>query len=348
MGMDKEIRSESSPAVLGLYNRLRTKRYNNSYKRIAEFMTDECLREIGKSAKGEGVLLWVSHKLAQNSLYLFWERILCNRQCFSKVFLASIWYELFTDCGNENHQHPVEADGTENDFDWRESDLERLSKSVITSPYLLDSRTVINRYCQVKKNGWKTLRYLRSGRKWRMLPGWESIRKEIDRDFVPGFEIGRTILGGNLSFSLIAEILNDGAWNIFRHLLQHNLDELEPVVPLEEIACHVVAQFPDNRAIPVLEMLEKVRPGLIAGFRDAFGQNLLWYEMANPRSCWFHPNCRLTSFLLERGCSPELPTHIGLSWRFLTASLSDKNKLHLWGRRAALNKQLQNEQPNLW
>ena len=348
MGIDSKMRSATSPAVLGLYKRLRTKRYNNSYRLIAEYMSDENLLEYGKSPLGEELLLWASHKLEHNSMYIFWERILRNRQWFSDAFLASIWYELFIDCGNENHQHPVEADGSENDFSWHENDLDRMSKSVITSPYLLDSRTVINRYCQARKEGWKTLRYLRAGRQWMMLPCWESVRKELNGDFVPGFEIGRAMLGGNLSFSLIAEILNQNAWHIFRHLLENNLDELERVVPLEEIACHAVAQFPDGRAIPVLEMLEETRPGLIAGFRDAFGQNLLWYEMANPRTCWFHPNCRLTPFLLELGCSPEHPTHIGLSWRFLTNSLTDKNKCHLWGRCWSINKLLPEEQPNIW
>lgn len=348
MGMDKEMRSETCPVVRGLYNRLRTKTYNNPYKLIAEFMTDENLQEIGKSTKGEDTLLWVSHKLDHNSRYLFWERILRNRQCFSDAFRASIWFELFTDCGNLNRQRPVEADGTESDFRWGINDLERLSKSIITSPYLLDSATVVKRYCEARKKGWQTLRYLRSGRTWRTLPGWARIRQEITDDFVPGFEMGREMLGGRLSFSVIAEILNCGAWNIFRHLLENDLEELEQAIPLEEVACYMVAQFPDSNAIAVLEMLEAVRPGLVGGFRDAFGQNLLWYAMVNPRSCWFHPNCRLTPYLLEHGCSAELPTNIGLSWRLLTDSLSDRQKNYLWSKRLTMNKEWLVEQPNLW
>jgi hypothetical protein len=311
-------------------------------------MTDENLQAIGQSVHGEEILLWVSHKLAHNSQYLFWERILQNRHCFSEQFLAAIWYELFIDCGNHNHQHPVEADGTENDFKWDERDLERLSHSVITSPFLLDSATVIERYCQARKEGWQTLRYLRAGRSWRMLPNWANVRKHLADDDVPGFGISRTFVGGCISFSLIAEILNCRAWQIFRHLLENELEELEKAIPLEEIACYLVSQFYDREAIPVLEMLETVRPGIIAGFRDAFGQNLLWYEMANPRSCWFHPNSNLTAFLLQHGCSPESPTHIGLSWRFLTNSLSDKQKSHIWRRRWSANKQLPEEQPNIW
>ena len=80
MGIDSKMRSATSPAVLGLYKRLRTKRYNNSYRLIAEYMSDENLLEYGKSPLGEELLLWASHKLEHNSMYIFWERILRNRQ----------------------------------------------------------------------------------------------------------------------------------------------------------------------------------------------------------------------------------------------------------------------------
>ena len=183
---------------------------------------------------------------------------------------------------------------------------------------------------------------------WKTLPAWANVRDALIDDNVPGFGIRRTLMGGNLSFSLIAEILNRKAWKIFRHLIENDLEELEKAIPLEEIVCHVVSQFFDKEAIPVLEMLEEARPGIIAGFRDALGQNLLWYGMANPQSCRFHPNCQLTAFLIQHGCSPDHLTHIGLSWDFLTNSLSDKQKSHIWGKRWSANKLLSEEQPNIW
>lgn len=348
MGMDNLMKKETCPAVLGIYKRLRTRPYNNHYKRIAEHMTDDALQAIGASTTGAEVLLWASHKLAMNSLYLFWERILINRKCFTDNFIAAIWLEMFTACGDLNHQHPVERDGTESDFWWQDGIENDLPDSIITSPYLLESPTVIRRYCQARKNGWETLRYTRGGRQWSTLHSWKAIRKEIEEDSVPGFEMGRTMLGSRLSFSIIAEILNSGAWKIFRYLLENDLEELEKNVPLEEIACHAVSQFPDKEAIEVLNILEEIRPGITGNFRDAFGQNLLWYGMSNPRSCWFHPNCRLTAFLLDHGCSPELPTNIGLSWRFLTDSLTDRHKDSLWRSRITVNRNLAEEQPNLW
>ena len=36
MGMDNLMKKETCPAVLGIYRRLRTRPYNNHYKRIAE------------------------------------------------------------------------------------------------------------------------------------------------------------------------------------------------------------------------------------------------------------------------------------------------------------------------
>ena len=353
MGIEIRMKTETCPAVLGLYKRLRTKTYNNHYKLIAEFLTDESLKEIGSSLMGGEILIWASHKLAHNSRYLFWERILGKRQFFSDSLIADLWYELFTDCGNANHQHPVEADGTESDFAWEDIEVEQLRSSVITSPLLIDSPTVRHRYCQTRKTGWETLRYLRAGgRQWRMLPRWTGVRSEIRGDNVPGFEMGRVMLGCGLFFSLVAEILDNGAWKIFRHLLENDLEEMEAIVPLDEIACHVVSQFPDSRSIPALELLDEFRPGLVGQFTDAFGQNLLWYGMHNPSTCWFHPGCKLTAYLLAQNCLPEAPTNIGLSWRFLTDGLSRENKDSLWRRKfpAMLpgHEKLAEEQPNLW
>jgi len=349
MGMESNMRKETCQAVLGMYKRLRTKTYNNHYHLIAEYMTDENLRCFGDSVMGEEVLLWASHKLALNSLYLFWERILRNRKCFSDAFIASIWYEMFISCKDRRHQHPVEENGTESDFGWQEIGPNDLAKSIITSPYLLDNSTVINRYCQARKQGWETLRYIRVGRQWNTLPGWNGVRQEIAEDCAPGFGIKRTMMGCRLTFSIIAEILDCGAFGIFRHLLENELQELEEAVPLEEIACHVVAQFPDSQAIPVLDILEEARPGIVGGFHDVFGQNLLWYELTNVRTCWFHPNCQLTTYLLEHGCSPDAPMNIGLSWRNLTNALDDQKKSFLWGRKFSPRlKLMEQSQPNIW
>ena len=349
MGMDNLMKKETCPMVLGMYKRLRTKPYNNHYRLIAEFMTDENLRCFGNSVMGEEVLLWASHRLALNSLYLFWERILRNRKCFSDAFIASIWYELFISCKDGMHQHPVEENGAESDFGWQEIDPNDLARSIITSPYLLDNSTVIHRYCQARKHGWETLRYIRAGRQWNTLPRWNGVRKEIAEDSVPEFEIKRAMLGCRLTFSIIAEILNCGALGIFRHLLEHELKELEEAVSLEEIACYVVAQFPDRQAIPVLDILEKTRPGIVGGFHDVFGQNLLWYELTNVRTCWFHPNCQLTAFLLEHGCSPDTPMNIGLSWRYLTNALDEKQKSFLWERKFwTPHGPKEQSQPNIW
>lgn len=87
-------------------------------------------------------------------------------------------------------------------------DRTQWQEAIITSPYLLESPAVIRRYCQARKNGWKTLLYTRCGRQWNTLHSWISIRKDIEEDSVPGFEMGRTMLGSRLNFSIMAEILN--------------------------------------------------------------------------------------------------------------------------------------------
>ena len=66
---------------------------------------------------------------------------------------------------------------------------------------------------------------------------------------------------------------------------------------------------------------------------------------------WFHPDCKLTPFLLEHGCDPLNTNQIGLSWQEITNGLPPKLKVQMMRRRynmehySATSPKLQINQP---
>ena len=160
----------------------------------------------------------------------------------------------------------------------------------------------------------------------------DDMRQAIRDDDLPVFCLNLTICGTSISVSLLEEIMRYGGPKIFTYLVEENM--IKPnVFPLHELCCFIVTHFRDAVSIPLLTALEEHSPGLLQSVHDAFGRNLLWYELYNWETAWFHPNCRLTSFLLEHGCDPNNENHLGMSWRFVTDNLTKKQKTRLLEKR---------------
>jgi hypothetical protein len=191
--------------------------------------------------------------------------------------------------------------------------------------------TVRYRYCQLRKNGWEMLRHAEGGRIMTVkLP--DAMRQAIRDDDIPAFCLNLNFCGRSISVSLLEEIMRYGGPKIFSYLVEENM--IKPnVFPLPELCCFIVTHFRDTVSIPLLTALEEHSPGLLQSVHDTFGRNLLWYEMYNWETAWFHPNCRLTSFLLEHGCDPNNENHLGMSWQFVMDNLTIKQKTHLLEKR---------------
>lgn len=279
----------------------------------------------------------------------FWRMVFENRNRIPKDELLAVWFDCLCDMPRSVSETKVETPDEILEFKYRlvkpgktkPSDAEKrtikeqrnkqLATSVLTNPLLIDNLTVRYRYCQLKKIGWEMLRHAEGGRIMTVkLP--DDMRQAIRDDDLPVFCLNLTICGTSISVSLLEEIMRYGGPKIFTYLVEENM--IKPnVFPLHELCCFIVTHFRDAVSIPLLTALEEHSPGLLQSVHDAFGRNLLWYELYNWETAWFHPNCRLTSFLLEHGCDPNNENHLGMSWRFVTDNLTKKQKTRLLEKR---------------
>lgn len=200
---------------------------------------------------------------------------------------------------------------------------------------LIDSPVVRARYCEVRKPGWKMLRYL-DVRLTALRSVPEGIRRAIGSDSVEAFLIFREMAGLRLSYGLLEKIMREKALKIFAELLKDG-EIFRKVIPRDELCVCCAAQFEDALSVPLLEIVEELFPGAVKDVRDRWGRNLLWYAAANRRTAFFHPFCRLTPFLLKCGCDPENENQLGISWRYMLNHLSYLQKASLLEERQREN-----------
>ena len=289
--------------------------------------------------------LWkIGRKIHKPGRFDFWRMVFENRERVPKDELLMVWYDCLRDMSNPYHtkvETPDDIDNFKFRLDkpkgYKLSDSEtkaikaerngKLAASVITNPLLIDNLTVRYRYCQLRKNGWEMLRHAEGGRILTVkLPDtmWQAIRD----DHVPTFCLYLNLYRKKLSSSLLEQIMRYGGLQVFSHLLAENM--IKPsVFPISELCCFIVTHFDDTKSVLLLTALEKHSPGLLKSVKDYFGRNLLWYAIYNLNTAWFHPNCKLTPFLLEHGCDPSNENHLGISWQFVMDNLTVQQKTYL-------------------
>ena len=265
--------------------------------------------------------------LRDSSKYDFWRAVFENHAVVQHEELLKVWYTCYlasgkwwVDMPSEETPHlPISYSRQE------------LAESVITHPLLIDNWTVRCNYIKSHKPGW---RFLRCIERMNAVKQSYSARTKaaIDSDDVAMFEMCRTMEGFRMSFHLLFNVITGGNISILRHLLSNNMLQRN-IMSLNELCCLCAAQFPCHQSVPLLSAIEETSPGVLKSVQDDFGRNLLWYVIHNPRTIWFHPNCKLTSFLIEKGCDPDNRNQIGLSWREVTDGLSMPQKLGIAKRR---------------
>ena len=289
--------------------------------------------------------IWkIGRKIHKPGRFDFWRMVFENRERIPKDELLTVWYDCLRDTANPYHTKVETPDDIDN-FKFRldkpkgyklsTSEMKaikaernaKLATSVITNPLLIDNLTVRYRYCLVKKKGWEMLRRVEGGLMVNLnLPN--SMRQAIRDDDIPAFCLNLNLCGKSISVSLLEEIMRYGGPKIFSYLVEENM--IKPCVfPLPELCCFIVTHFDDTKSVPLLMALKKHSQGLLKSVKDDFGRNLLWYAIYNLNTAWFHPNCKLTSFLLENGCDPTNKNHLGMSWQFVTDNLTVQQKTYL-------------------
>ena len=270
------------------------------------------------------------NRLEDGSRFDFWRTVFENRKNIPLKELLQVWYGCLNDRGCRNYQRVTTEHGYEV-YDSLNSVNENQAASVITDQLLIDDPIVSYRYCQVRKPGWQMLQYIH-GRRHQTVKMSDAMRQAIREDDLPIFAINRDMAGMNVSFSMLVEVLESGAACIFRYLLEKRLFN-DSAISLSELCCLLVAWYHDGISVPMLAVLDEVHPGLVQSVADDFGRNLLWYAIQNTKTGWFHPDCRLTPFLLEHGCDPQNTNQIGLPWQMVTDGLSLDLKEQMMRRR---------------
>ena len=164
------------------------------------------------------------------------------------------------------------------------------------------------------------------------------------------FAMQLDMAGINVSFSLLAEVLEYSAVCIFRHLMANRMFS-DDIIPLDELCCYLAAWFHDGVSVPMLNVIDELKPGFVKDVRDVFGRNLLWYAVQNMKTGWFHPDCRLIPFLLAHGCDSQNTNQVGLTWQTARDGLSMEQKVQMMRRRynmehySATSPKLQLSQP---
>ena len=144
----------------------------------------------------------------------------------------------------------------------------------------------------------------------------ELMRSVLD-DNAPLFEIERTISGKHLCKTLLGSIIFHRSSAILCHLLQKHLRELCSILsPRELLTClcsrlHWGSSYEPYRHrsfAPILDVLEKIYPGISKTSVDDLGNTPLWY-------CLFsEDNMELEEALIKYGCDPDARNHLNLSY----------------------------------
>lgn len=270
------------------------------------------------------------HRMKSGCRFDFWRTLFENRNQVPREELLQAWYDGLNDTGRKTYQAIPTGNGTEI-FTSKITNTEKLAASPVTNPLLIDDPIVSYRYCQARKPGWKTLQYIH-GRRHNTLKLNELVRLAIYEDDLPTFAMSLDISGTKLSFSMLAEIIEFGAVDVFRYLMENRMVS-DDIIPLRELCIYLATRFSDRVSVPMLAVIDEVCPGAIRNTTDDFGRNLLWYAIQNMRTGWFHPDCKLTPFLLEHGCDPQNNNQVGLTWQEVTDGLSLKQKTRMMQRR---------------
>ena len=140
----------------------------------------------------------------------------------------------------------------------------------------------------------------------------DELRKAIISDHVPVFEMDRQLHGKEITKSMLAFLLLHHAVKCFLYLLTHFPKRVCKIRTEEEWLFTVCRCTLADTAIPIIQTIERNRPGIVANTRDPWGNTLLWNTLQN-----HYPVEELQNFLISLGCDPDALNQWGLSFRIV-------------------------------
>lgn len=146
---------------------------------------------------------------------------------------------------------------------------------------------------------------------------WEA----IGEDSPSGLVMPLAILGQGVPLPFFREVLRAGAVKCLIYILSDpDLASFRMMSP-RDLLFYVCANWNNDASIPVVSMLEKAEPGLVASAVDCHGHNALWYTLYQRDSRGIAtPAARremdpLDLTLIRLGCDPAKECFLGLSWQ---------------------------------
>ena len=266
-------------------------------------------------------------RISSGSKCIFWQTVFEQRDYIPHDELLKVWYTYFDSSFAGAWWIKVDAQDNHTDYyvPWDKPD--KLAVSVVTHPLLIDNPTVCQLYVKARKPGYRFLRCI-TGRSTQSLHLSTKLEQALLHDDTPSFEILRLMEQKRITYTLLEKLLLNKSTSILRYLVENDLIPKD-VMSLGELCCTCATQYPDTYSVPLLNTIEEARPGTVKSVLDDFGRNLLWYALHNRLTGWFHPNCKLTKFLLEKGCDPDNQNQVGLSWQEVTDGLTLQQKTKL-------------------
>ena len=141
------------------------------------------------------------------------------------------------------------------------------------------------------------------------------------------FDIERTLHGVALSRWLIEGLVARSAIKVLTYYLTEHHRDFVKVFPLDEFVGFVCACERCGCTIELLQLVEGMLPGIIAGYSDRNGASLLEYvlyryqDVKPANGSWIRmclgrksDTQKLIRFLLASGCRKETPNNLGIAW----------------------------------
>ena len=141
------------------------------------------------------------------------------------------------------------------------------------------------------------------------------------------FDMERTLRGLKLSRWLIEGLVVRSSIKVLTYYLTECRREFVRTFPLDEFAGFVCACGRCGCSLELLQLVEGLSPGILAGYFDRNGASLLEYALYRhcgetpENGCWVgmclnsKPDTKeLIRFLLSSGCKKEKPNNLGIAW----------------------------------
>ena len=191
---------------------------------------------------------------------------------------------------------------------------------------LVDHTSARSWLCAARDEAWKDLRnsdpdFFMNNKPPALKTDFEKDAwKAIEEDSPAGLLMPLALMGKTLPLAFFREVLKGRATKILTYLLADGERAFKFMAP-REILFYLCANWNDDAAIPLVALLEKASPGVVAGSVDRFGHDALWYTLyQRDRTGRATPAARrvmdpLDASLIELGCDPARECFLGLSWQ---------------------------------